>query len=115
VRAAPPLLLLNLARPELHRRDFFPPRSPCLVSNLAGRSRTNRTRPPPLLVLIGHLPHRQVTQSEALSAEKRLAFVTESRHALGKTALLLSGGAALGMYHLGVVKCLPHLPHPFSY
>jgi predicted acylesterase/phospholipase RssA len=28
------------------------------------------------------------------------------RHALGKTALLLSGGASLGMYHFGVLKAL---------
>lgn len=30
----------------------------------------------------------------------------ESRHSLGKTALLLSGGAGLGMYHFGVIKAL---------
>ncbi|KAJ1470228.1 hypothetical protein T484DRAFT_3625803 [Baffinella frigidus] len=47
-----------------------------------------------------------MTRSEAIPPEKRLSFLTESRHALGKTALLLSGGAALGMYHFGVVKCL---------
>jgi len=41
-----------------------------------------------------------------LSLEKKLAFFTESRHALGKTALLLSGGASLGMYHFGVLKTL---------
>jgi len=36
----------------------------------------------------------------------RLAFFNETRHAYGRTALLLSGGAALGFYHVGVVKCL---------
>eukprot|EP00292_Cryptomonas_paramecium_P004922 CAMPEP_0113701832 /NCGR_PEP_ID=MMETSP0038_2-20120614/24813_1 /TAXON_ID=2898 /ORGANISM="Cryptomonas paramecium" /LENGTH=513 /DNA_ID=CAMNT_0000625807 /DNA_START=203 /DNA_END=1741 /DNA_ORIENTATION=- /assembly_acc=CAM_ASM_000170 len=41
-----------------------------------------------------------------LSLEKKLAFFTESRHALGKTALLLSGGASLGMNHFGVLKTL---------
>jgi TAG lipase/steryl ester hydrolase/phospholipase A2/LPA acyltransferase len=45
-----------------------------------------------------------MTRSEEIALDKRLSFVTESRHALGKTALLLSGGAALGMYHFGVVK-----------
>ena len=45
-------------------------------------------------------------RDEALSLEKRLAFFTEARHALGKSALLLSGGLGRGMYHLGVVKAL---------
>jgi TAG lipase/steryl ester hydrolase/phospholipase A2/LPA acyltransferase len=35
-----------------------------------------------------------------------LEFFAETRHALGRTALLLSGGARLGTYHLGVIKCL---------
>jgi len=43
---------------------------------------------------------------DVLPLEKRLEFFTESRHALGKTALLLSGGASLGMYHFGVIKAL---------
>uniref|UniRef100_A0A7S4KKZ0 PNPLA domain-containing protein n=2 Tax=Guillardia theta TaxID=55529 RepID=A0A7S4KKZ0_GUITH len=43
---------------------------------------------------------------EQLPLEKKLAFFAESRHALGKTALLLSGGASLGMYHFGVLKAL---------
>ena len=43
---------------------------------------------------------------ETMSLEKRLAFFTEARHALGKSALLLSGGLGLGMYHLGVVRAL---------
>jgi predicted acylesterase/phospholipase RssA len=28
------------------------------------------------------------------------------RHAIGRSALLLSGGAILGMYHIGVVQTL---------
>ena len=43
---------------------------------------------------------------DTMSLEKRLAFFTEARHALGKSALLLSGGLGLGMYHLGVVRAL---------
>ena len=45
-------------------------------------------------------------REDAMPLEKRLAFFTEARHALGKSALLLSGGLGLGMYHLGVVKAL---------
>eukprot|EP01100_Stratorugosa_tubuloviscum_P000905 TRINITY_DN11_c1_g1_i1.p1 TRINITY_DN11_c1_g1~~TRINITY_DN11_c1_g1_i1.p1 ORF type:complete len:704 (+),score=255.15 TRINITY_DN11_c1_g1_i1:124-2112(+) len=33
-------------------------------------------------------------------------FFYEIRQAYGRSALLLSGGAALGMYHFGTVKCL---------
>jgi len=45
-------------------------------------------------------------KEEELSMQEKLDFFTESRHALGKTALLLSGGASLGMYHFGVIRAL---------
>ncbi|CAB9522298.1 Patatin-like phospholipase domain-containing protein [Seminavis robusta] len=38
--------------------------------------------------------------------EAKLAFFNEVRHAYGRSSLLLSGGAALGFYHVGVVKAL---------
>ena len=37
---------------------------------------------------------------------QKLEFFAETRHAFGRTALLLSGGASLGLYHLGVLKIL---------
>ena len=37
---------------------------------------------------------------------KKIEFFSETRHAYGRTALLLSGGASFGMYHLGVIKAL---------
>ncbi|KAJ0915365.1 putative triacylglycerol lipase [Helianthus annuus] len=43
---------------------------------------------------------------EELLLEERLAFMHETRHAFGRTALLLSGGASLGAFHVGVVKTL---------
>jgi TAG lipase/steryl ester hydrolase/phospholipase A2/LPA acyltransferase len=43
---------------------------------------------------------------EPIPTDMRLAFFNETRHAYGRTALLLSGGAALGFYHVGVVKTL---------
>ncbi|KAJ4847014.1 mitogen-activated protein kinase tyrosine protein phosphatase sdp1 [Turnera subulata] len=46
------------------------------------------------------------SDSEELALEEKLAFVHETRHAFGRTALLLSGGASLGAYHVGVVKTL---------
>ena len=37
---------------------------------------------------------------------ERLAFFNETKHGFGRSALLLSGGASVGMYHFGVVKAL---------
>jgi hypothetical protein len=36
----------------------------------------------------------------------KLSFFNETRHAFGRSALLLSGGATLGLYHIGVCKAL---------
>lgn len=44
--------------------------------------------------------------SEDVPDEAKLAFFNEARHAYGRTALLLSGGAYLGYYHMGVFKSL---------
>lgn len=46
------------------------------------------------------------SDSEELFLEEKLAFMHETRHAFGRTALLLSGGASLGAFHVGVVKTL---------
>ncbi|KAK4272473.1 hypothetical protein QN277_021027 [Acacia crassicarpa] len=46
------------------------------------------------------------SDSEELLLEEKLAFIHETRHAFGRTALLLSGGASLGAFHVGVVKTL---------
>jgi TAG lipase/lysophosphatidylethanolamine acyltransferase len=40
------------------------------------------------------------------SIQEKFEFFFETRQAFGRSALLLSGGATLGMYHLGVVKVL---------
>ena len=42
----------------------------------------------------------------SLSIEKKLEFFSETRHAYGRTALLLSGGATFGKYHFGLLKAL---------
>uniref|UniRef100_A0A0D9W0K8 PNPLA domain-containing protein n=1 Tax=Leersia perrieri TaxID=77586 RepID=A0A0D9W0K8_9ORYZ len=46
------------------------------------------------------------SDTDDLLLEEKLAFVQETRHAFGRTALLLSGGASLGSFHVGVVKTL---------
>lgn len=38
--------------------------------------------------------------------QRKLEFFTETRHSYGKTALFLSGGAAFGKFHFGVLKAL---------
>lgn len=35
-----------------------------------------------------------------------MEFFIEMRHAVGRSALVLSGGGLMGMYHIGVVKVL---------
>ena len=47
-----------------------------------------------------------VIDSDDVSAADKLAFFNETRHAFGRSALLLSGGATLGLYHTGVIKAL---------
>ena len=37
---------------------------------------------------------------------KQLSFFSDLRHTLGNSALMLSGGATLGIHHIGVLKCL---------
>lgn len=41
-----------------------------------------------------------------VSLEEKFSFFSELRHAYGRTALLLSGGAYLGYYHMGIFKSL---------
>ncbi|RHY56860.1 hypothetical protein DYB34_008004 [Aphanomyces astaci] len=43
---------------------------------------------------------------DALSLDNKLAFFSETRHAFGRSALMLSGGGGLGLYHTGIVKTL---------
>lgn len=41
-----------------------------------------------------------------LSLAKKFKFFAETKQSYGNTALFLSGGAAFGKYHIGVVKAL---------
>ncbi|CAE7857647.1 SDP1L [Symbiodinium necroappetens] len=43
-------------------------------------------------------------QTKKDAIHERLAFFNETKHGFGRSALLLSGGASVGMYHFGVVK-----------
>eukprot|EP00178_Gracilaria_changii_P013940 TRINITY_DN3933_c0_g1_i1.p1 TRINITY_DN3933_c0_g1~~TRINITY_DN3933_c0_g1_i1.p1 ORF type:complete len:907 (+),score=123.19 TRINITY_DN3933_c0_g1_i1:5504-8224(+) len=45
-------------------------------------------------------------KEKLLSTDEKLTFLNEARHAYGRTALMLSGGAIMGVHHIGVVKAL---------
>ncbi len=45
-------------------------------------------------------------ENQIMSLKSKLEFFIESRHALGRTALILQGGSLIGLYHLGVIKVL---------
>ena len=41
-----------------------------------------------------------------MSDNSKFEFFALTRHNFGRTALMFSGGAIMGLYHLGVIKCL---------
>lgn len=47
-----------------------------------------------------------IAENRQISKEEKNEFFRELRHIHGRTALLLSGGASLGTFHMGVVKAL---------
>lgn len=60
---------------------------------------------------------RDIFSSSALPLSERIELCANMRRVYGRTALMLSGGATLGMYHLGVLKALHEhklLPRIFS-
>ena len=58
-----------------------------------------------------------MVESDKLTSDTKLAFFHQTRHSYGRTALLLSGGATMGLFHLAMVKVLHEqqlLPHIIS-
>lgn len=55
---------------------------------------------------IACLEYISILPPEKFPYTRKLEFFAETRHAFGRTALLLSGGAGLGLYHFGVIKIL---------
>ncbi|KAL2629364.1 hypothetical protein R1flu_014050 [Riccia fluitans] len=80
----------NMCNPELHKGRLTVPR---VIQDYINEVRY-------------HLRSVCETDSDEMSLEEKIAFIHETRHAFGRTALLLSGGAALGAFHLGVVRTL---------
>ncbi|VFQ71723.1 unnamed protein product [Cuscuta campestris] len=80
----------NMCNPELHKGGFHTPK---LIQEYIDEVSTQ-------LRMVCN------ADSDEVLLEEKLAFVHETRHAFGRTALLLSGGASLGSFHIGVVKTL---------
>jgi TAG lipase/steryl ester hydrolase/phospholipase A2/LPA acyltransferase len=49
---------------------------------------------------------RMIAQEHDIPLQEKLAFLQETRHCFGRTALLLSGGGTLGTFHVGVARAL---------
>jgi len=47
-----------------------------------------------------------LADSDAMSTEEKVRRFKQARRVFGRSALMLSGGATLGFYHLGVIKAL---------
>jgi TAG lipase/steryl ester hydrolase/phospholipase A2/LPA acyltransferase len=48
----------------------------------------------------------KILKSKKIELTEKIRFFRETRHSFGRTALLLSGGASFGSFHMGVVKAL---------
>eukprot|EP00189_Rhodosorus_marinus_P001827 CAMPEP_0113971464 /NCGR_PEP_ID=MMETSP0011_2-20120614/12265_1 /TAXON_ID=101924 /ORGANISM="Rhodosorus marinus" /LENGTH=655 /DNA_ID=CAMNT_0000986991 /DNA_START=252 /DNA_END=2220 /DNA_ORIENTATION=+ /assembly_acc=CAM_ASM_000156 len=56
--------------------------------------------------VVAFLLEKIAQKHEELPGHEALTFFNETRHAYGRTALVLSGGGSMGVYHLGVVRVL---------
>lgn len=56
--------------------------------------------------IVDALEHLASLDNKEISQEEKLDFFYRASHCYGRTALMLSGGGALGYFHIGVVKTL---------
>jgi TAG lipase / steryl ester hydrolase / phospholipase A2 / LPA acyltransferase len=77
-----------------------------MVSFFLLRIATGQLVTPPARELVADTNGPGSCAFDDLSLDDKLKFFNETRHAYGRTALMLSGGAAMGLHHLGVVKAL---------
>lgn len=56
--------------------------------------------------IVSALQHIAQLDDSEISREEKLDFFHRASHCYGRTALMLSGGGALGSFHVGVVKAL---------
>ena len=57
-------------------------------------------------LIISSYKYIQELPDNRLPLNEKVEFFSESRHAFGRTALCLSGGAIMGLYHFGIIKTL---------
>ncbi|KAL7560178.1 hypothetical protein ACA910_016607 [Epithemia clementina (nom. ined.)] len=76
---------------------------PLLASAAATDTTTDGTTSPPSSTSSISL-HQQDYQNEELS--DRLRVLRKMKHNMGRTALMLSGGGAQAMYHVGIIRAL---------
>eukprot|EP00184_Porphyridium_aerugineum_P000062 CAMPEP_0184706980 /NCGR_PEP_ID=MMETSP0313-20130426/37037_1 /TAXON_ID=2792 /ORGANISM="Porphyridium aerugineum, Strain SAG 1380-2" /LENGTH=1034 /DNA_ID=CAMNT_0027168549 /DNA_START=453 /DNA_END=3557 /DNA_ORIENTATION=+ len=50
--------------------------------------------------------NKRLEMDNQMFMQQKLVFFNETRHAFGRTALMLSGGSTMGLLHLGVAKAL---------
>jgi len=74
-------------------------------------SKNSTIKNPSMIIDTKNVPRKKI----AFHDEKMIAFLKRARAAYGRTALCLSGGAMMGLYHIGHVKallemgCLPNI------
>ncbi len=56
--------------------------------------------------IVSSLDYLAGLRSDVISFEERIEFFRRASHCCGRSALMLSGGAMLGFFHMGVVKTL---------
>ena len=56
--------------------------------------------------IVDSLDYLAGLESRSISFEERMEFFRRASHCCGRSALMLSGGAMLGFFHMGVVKTL---------
>jgi hypothetical protein len=59
-----------------------------------------------VIILTPAPPPASYSQDAVVPRAKMLRFLLDSRQAFGRTALVMTGGMTLGLFHMGVVKCL---------
>jgi len=56
--------------------------------------------------VVASLVHLSQVDNKIISLDKKIDFFNRASHCFGRSALMLSGGANFGMFHVGVVKAM---------
>lgn len=107
------LRLLQMARAAGDLRTMMDAIRPDLIRNLANMTNRSLHDASPLMPEVVQdyiaevkLQLDYITRQPGLPLDEKLSFLRETRHTFGRSALVLSGGGSLGVFHLGIVKAL---------